>query len=698
MQLESLSHPQLKDPMSADVKTLTLKRSGAPAMTFEVGEMARQADLSVWASQGATRLLASVTVGQPPERADFRPLTVDYYERANAVGSIAGNFHRRELRQNDHEVRVSRLIDRALRPLFDPEERREVQVSIQVFSVDPKLDLVGLAITAAGLAAQASLLPFSGPILGAALCVEGEDEGVLSCRVAQAREGFEWVCALHRDGLVMLEGGSREGLTPTEPFIDALERFAEESADTLDQLSAFAEEIGAGEIPYVSPFTVLDHPAFDACLSDLAAVLQERDKLKRERRYDQILSDLKREVGNAEDAVELTLWSLARAYLRAEALEGRRQDGRAPHELRSHQLKADVLPRAEGSCLVTRDSTQLLVSAIHGSAQEAPIYETLFSQDRPPLFCHYHFPGYATHQIRSGRSPNRRETGHGLLIQRALTPLYRAKRGRSTLLNADVLGSDGSSSMASVLGANVALAQAGTPLSQPLAGVSIGLVTEEDRSRAVLLLDITGDEDYYGDMDLKVVGGEGGICAIQLDNKLGALSWNVIRTAISSSSLAHAELLKVLEHHLESFAPTPKITREVEIDARLVGRVIGTRGSNLRAIESEFKVEVEVDSDRAVAIIEGEDEANVAAASARIAEVGQPLKSGETHSAVIDGVKDFGVFVSFKGHSGLVHISELREGGGDATEHFKVGEPIDVKVLGVDRRGRLKLSHLATRS
>jgi polyribonucleotide nucleotidyltransferase len=494
----------------------------------------------------------------------------------------------------------------------------------------------------------------------------------------------------------MLEGGSQRGLTPTLPLIDALETFANAKADHLQELQAFAESINVQKVPYISPFEVLDHPAFDQCISELAEALQERDKLQRERRYDQILTQLKRDVGSVEGAVELTLWSLARAYLRAEALEGRRQDGRAPHELRAHHFETGLLPQAAGSCLVTRDSTQLLVSVTQGGGGDAPTYETLFSQDRPQLFCHYNFPGYATHQLRHGRAPNRREIGHGLLIQRALTPLYSGKRGRCTQLIADVLSSDGSSSMASVLGANLAFAQANTPLTTPLAGVSIGLVTDDDQERAVLLLDITGDEDFYGDMDLKVVGGAEGICALQLDNKLGALPWVIIRSALKVASTAHLQLLDLIQPLLDEHAPPPKVKREVELAPHLAKRVIGVRGATRRGLEQEFKVEIDIDAQKGVATIEGIDEAQVQAASERIAEIGQSLKSGEIHDAVIDGLKDFGVFVSFKGHSGLVHISELRANGGDATEYFKMGESLKVKVLGVDRRGCLKLSHLAT--
>lgn len=696
MQLEHLAAPEVKPSPSGAVRSLTLNPKGASSLSFTIDQVAPQADVAVWASQGSTRALITLTIGDPPERADFRPLTVDYYERASAVGTIPGNFQRRELRQNDHEVRMSRLIDRALRPLFDAEERREVHLVIQALSVDPDVDLIGLAITSASLAACASSMPFSGPLIGGSICAATDDSGEVKCERAGAREDFEWVYAAHLDGLVMLEGGTREGLCPSDRLIDALEARAESERPLLEELKRFAEEIAPPKSPYVSNLEALDHPAFDERLGELAALLQERDKLKRERRYQRLVVDLKREVGQDEDAVELTVWSLARAYLRAEALEGRRQDGRSPHQLREHTLEAEVLPRAAGSCLVKRDSTQVLVSVTPGSAGEAPTYETLFSQRRPSLFCHYHFPGYATHQLRHGRAPNRREIGHGLLIQRALSPLTSIPRGRCVQLNADVLSSDGSSSMASVLGANLAFAQAGQPLDEPIAGVSIGLVTADDQSRAVLLLDITGDEDFYGDMDLKVVGGEGGVCAIQLDNKLGALPWSVIRAALETASEAHQHLLVDLKEQLRAYEPPPSFSREVKIDSSLAGKVIGPRGSTCKAIERDFDVEVSVDAQEGVVSVKGLDEEKVNAACERVTSLGTPLESGSMYEATVEGVKDFGVFVNFDGHTGLVHISELRADGGDATRYFKVGDQLTVMVLGVDRKGRLKLSHLAT--
>lgn len=684
--------------ISSEESTLTVKNQDGPDIKFTMGQHAPQADLSIWVEQGLSRLLITFTVAPPPAHADFRPLTVDYFERSSAVGNIPGNFQRRELRQSDHEIRVSRLIDRALRPLFDAEERREVHLVVQVLSVDPKLDLIGLAITGAGLVSSCSTLPFNGPVLGASLLIEQEEEE-LTCVSCPAKQDFEWVLTTHLDGLVMIEGGAEEGLTPAKSLFNALRDFATDHESILDTLRDFCADYQDEKVVYDSPIEVVEHPAFDACISDLASALREQDKRMREHKYNFILENLKREVGADPSSVELTLWSLARAYLRSEALEGRRQDGRAPHEMRAYQIQAGVLPRASGSALVTRGSTQVLVSATQGGHSDSPSYETLFSQGRPNLFCHYNFPGYATHQIRPSRAPNRREIGHGLLIQRALTPLYMSQRGKSLRLLADVFSSDGSSSMASVIGANIALAQAGHHLGEPVVGISVGLVTDDHSQTGVLLMDISGDEDYYGDMDFKVVGGQNGISALQLDNKLGALPWSVVDTALDAATEAHVQLLQEINKHLEPFgAPKQRFTAEIDISPKLIGRVIGKQGETLKSTEREFNVQISVDKDTSQVSVQGEDKKKVNSALAKMRALGTPLNNGDEFEASIDGVKDFGVFVSFNHHSGLVHITQLRSGGGDATEHFKVGESLKVKVMGVDQKGRLKLSHLATRA
>lgn len=648
------------------------KWRGAP-LTLSVGEIAQQSSQAVWLEHEQTVIMATMTDGPPPEQADFRPLTVDYHERPGAIGAVPGGTFRREGRATDHEVRVSRLIDRALRPLFDEQERRELHVTVTVLSASPQADLVGLSILAAGAAAQCSALPFRGPV------------------AAQRRlsEGDEWVVAAHRDGVVMLEGGG--AARAPESLSEELEGLAEELAPLWTCVEELAQLCSPTKVPHQLAFEALDHPAFEARLGALAEALTLRNKLARDQAYKALLMELIEEVDAPAEAVSLTLWSLARAWLRAEALEGRRQDGRAPHELRPMSIKMGVLPRASGSALITKGDTQVLVNVTH-TAGETPLVKGLTDpSNRSPLLCHYNFPPYATHEVRGRRGVSRRELGHGLVMQRGLQSYFQPKAPNlMSRALADVLSSDGSSSMLSTCAATLALAQAEAPLLMPVVGLSIGLVSEGEGEgeEGLLLMDISGDEDFYGDMDLKVSGSAEGLTALHLDNKLGALPWQVIREALSAASEAHVALLEALEPHLEGFAQARvRYEETVQLAPQRLGRVIGKQGSNLKALSAELEVHVDI-ADDGLTTVTGYEEAAVKEAVARLRAQGEPLKVGDRFNAEVDGVKDYGIFVTFGGHSGLVHVSEMTQELVD----FKRGDLVEVKLIGTDKQGRLKLS------
>ena len=690
MQLKPTAPPALREPQPAVVARAE-RPCGAHDLSLELGGVAGQATQAVWLRHGQTALLATLTDGPPPAVADFRPLTVDYYERPGAVGQLPGGHQRREGRPTDHEVRVSRLIDRALRPLFDEEERRELHVVVQLLSADPRSDLLGLAVTAAGAAAHLSHIPFRGPVAGASEQGEG----------AHA----DWAVAATREGVVMLEGG--DAPAPAPEVLARLRALAAGLAPAWECVEELAAGAGVVKAPYVSDHQVMEHPAFDACLDELADALTRRDKRARDAAYQSLLARLQSEVDAPREAVALTLWSLTRAWLRAEALEGRRQDGRAPHELRAMRVEVGPLPRAAGSALLTRGETQALVSVTGGAAEAPSLGQVARPRGRSPLLCHYNFHGFATHQTRAHRGPNRREVGHGLLIQRALEPLFEAPRGQQlTRVLADVLSSDGSSSMLSACAASLALAQAGAPLRSPVVGVSVGLVSEG--GEGVLLLDISGDEDFYGDMDLKVAGSAEGVTALHLDNKLGALSWEVVGAALSQAEQAHRALLEALAPHLAPFAPArPKFVRRVQLAPSRVGRVIGKQGQNLKALCAELSVRVEV-TEGGEAVVSGEDEGLVEAAAERLRAQGEPLRVGARYEVRVDSLKEYGAFVTFSagGHSGLVHVSELVSPlppFGAEGEPLEGGEPgalavgglMVVELLGVDRQGRLRLGQRA---
>lgn len=642
-------------------------------LTLSVGIIAGQSSQAVLLEYGQTVIMATLTDAPPPAQADFRPLTVDYQERPAAIGNIPSGLHRREGRASDYEVRVSRLIDRALRPLFDEEERRELHVVVHVLSASPKADLVGLSILTAGAAAHCSEIPFKGPVAG---------QRMLS-------EDREWVVAAHRDGVVMLEGGGNA--SSPQDLAEELKTLGEDLAPLWELVEQIYQQVSPHKKAHQLAYEALDHPAFEARLEALADALTQRDKLARDQAYKALLAELVAEVDAPAEAVSLTLWSLARAWVRAEALEGRRQDGRAPHELRPMSVQMGILPRAAGSALVTRGNTQVLVNVTHNHG-EAPVIKGITDPvKRSGLFCHYHFPPYATHEVRGRRNISRREIGHGLVIQRGIEPYFQAKNPHlMSRVLADVLSSDGSSSMLSTCAATLALAQAEAPLLKPVVGVSLGLITEGEGvdREGVLLMDISGDEDFYGDMDLKVSGSSEGLTALHLDNKIGALPWSLLSDALIASSEANQVLLESLQPHLDAFAQAQvRYEEQVKLAPQRLGRVIGKQGSNLKALCAELEVHVDI-ADDGLATVTGFEEASVKEAISRLRAQGEPLQVGERFNAEVDGVKDYGIFVTFKGHSGLVHISEMTQELAD----FKRGDLVDVKLLGADKQGRLKLS------
>jgi len=670
---QPLSPPCLvASPKTPAVYRSTCEWRGA-SLTLSVGERAGQASQAVWLEHEQTVILATLTDGPPPAQADFRPLTVDYQERPGAIGAVPGGSFRREGRPSDYEVKVSRLIDRALRPLFDEEERRELHVMVTVLSASPKADLVGLSILAAGAAAQCSELPFKGPVAGQRRLDEGE----------------EWVVAAHREGVVMLEGGG--SARSAEALSEELTNLAGELTPLWRCVEELYDAVSPSKVAHQLAFEALEHPAFEARLGALADALTLRDKRSRDHAYKALLAELIAEVDAPAEAVSLTLWSLARAWLRAEALEGRRQDGRSPHELRPMTIQMGVLPRAAGSALITKGDTQVLVNVTHTGGEAPSVKGITDPHQRSGLLCHYNFPPFATHEVRGRRSLSRREIGHGLIMQRGLQPYFQPKAPNlMSRALADVLSSDGSSSMLSTCGATLALAQAEAPLLSPVVGLSIGLISEGegDAQEGLLLMDISGDEDYYGDMDLKVSGSAEGVTALHLDNKLGALPWVVIHEALSAASQAHVALLESLKPHLEGFAEARvRYEEQVKLAPQRLGRVIGKQGSNLKALSAELEVHVDIAED-GLTTVTGFVEEAVKEAISRLRAQGEPLKVGQRFNAEVDGVKDYGIFVTFGGHSGLVHVSEMSQELMD----FKRGDLVEVKLIGTDKQGRLKLS------
>ncbi len=664
-------------------------RLGEETLTFETGHIARQADGAVVLRHRGSFLLATVVADASTTR-DFLPLTVDYRERTAAVGRIPGNYFRRETRPGEHEVLTSRLIDRALRPLFADGFRARTQIDIRVFSADAESDLPGLALTAAAAAVALSGLPFAGPVVGGRLLRVGGRHELLAGEKRADAADLDLLVAATRRGWVMLEGESRvvsedalltaldAAHTALLPLIEGIERLVEArppSERTLPEPAGLDADAAA---------------AVERLTAPLDAALNTPDKRARAEMIDTLRARLRVEAPTlSPESLDAALDAARKRRTRATIRAGRRLDGRAPADIRPIECITHLLPGAHGSALFTRGGTQALVSATLGSGREGQDTETLLGQRRSRFLLHYNFPGFAVGEASSSRGPGRREIGHGHLARRALEAVMPRGKGwpYTVRVVSDITESDGSSSMATVCGATLAMLAAGVPLAAPVAGIAMGLVRDTDGS--TILSDILGEEDFMGDMDFKVAGTADGITAIQLDNKLGDLPRDLLADALEQARRGRLHILDAMAPALEalpaqSAGRTPRHA-SFRVDQSRVGHVIGSGGRNLNQIQSRTGARIEISRDGQVLVL-GPDAEAIRQARREIEAIALELKAGGIYRSVVRSVRDYGVFVRIADHEGLIHRS--RWGAGDH-EQAKEGDELIVRVVGADEKGRL---------
>lgn len=584
---------------------------------IEHGEVALRANGAVVVRCGEAMLLATVTVapGKTPARDEdendtneFVPLTVEYREKMAAMARIPGGFGKRELRLSDHEVLVSRLVDRAIRPLFPEGFAHETQVLVTVYGAEQDSDLEVLAVLAASAALTMSDLPIRGPVAAARI----------------KEDGLELVGAAMRGGLVMLEGGANE--VAETALSEALAKLTAEAEPALVALEALA----AGRT----------RAAFES---------KPRPVITRQ--------------------------------------------GRGLNEVRAVSGKVGYLPSNDGSALFSRGRTQALVSVTIGQPDEAPTVETVFGKKVERFFLHYNFPSFSVGEVKMNRGPSRREIGHGTLARRALLAVLPDELPYAVRVVSDILTSDGSSSMATVCGASLALMDAGVPIKAAVAGVALGL------TGSTVLTDITGDEDSQGGMDFKVAGTRAGVTAVQLDVKGEPVSVATLGEALSAARPALDGILGAMASVLE--APRPDMKRgspqviNLKVAERRIGILIGPGGKTINEIQNSTGTRIDVKDDGRVKIV-GKRLSDVKAAEQRVLALTTELRVGEVYDAEVVTLKDYGVFVRIADHEGLIHISELGEQRVEKVEDVvKLGDQMRVKVLGADEKGRLKLSRRA---
>jgi polyribonucleotide nucleotidyltransferase len=687
---------------------------GTRTVTFETGKLAHQAGGAVTIALDDSIVFAAATMGGVREGIDFFPLSVEYEERLYASGKIPGSFFRREGRPSTEAILTARLTDRPLRPLFAHGMRNEVQVMMFSISADGINPLDILAINAASAAIMISDIPWAGPV-GAVRVGRVNGEFVINPTFAETEKSdLDLRLAGTREAILMVECGADE--IPEDVMVAALELGHKSIQPLIDLQLKMQAEIGKPkrEATFENAADAINKTVF-ARVSGPMNELLDKPLSKAEfyggmeKLQEEILAELATVAAGANAADYPSPKDLKAAFSEAEAAvvrerilsTGKRPDGRTPAEIRPIWCEVDISPRAHGSGLFTRGETQVLTLATLGTLGEAQEIDSLSPIDTKRYLHHYNFPAFATGEIKPLRGQSRREIGHGALAERALEPVIPNEETFPYTLRlvSEVLASNGSSSMASVCGSTLALMDAGVPIKAPVAGVAMGLVTDAT-GRYKILTDIQGTEDHLGDMDFKVAGTKDGITALQMDIKISGLSTDMMKEALAQAHEARLSILgKMLEAIPESRANlkphAPRIIT-VKIPVDKIGALIGPGGKNIRALQEETKVKIDVQEDGTV-YIASTDGVGAEIARQRVEALGETAELGRIYTGKVVRIADFGAFVEIvPGMDGLVHISQLDSERVNKVEDIvNMGDEITVMVTGIDPAGKIRLSRQA---
>jgi len=678
---------------------------GGRQLSLETGRMARQAAGSVIATYGKTSVHAAVTAKKDvAEGQDFFPLTVNYQEKTYSAGKIPGGFIKRENRPSEKEVLTSRLIDRPIRPLFPSAFKNEVQVVCTVISHDLENDSDILAMIAASAALSISGLPFLGPIAGAKVAYK-EGEYILNPTKEQL-EGTELELSVAgtKEGVLMVESEAKE--LSEQVMLDAVMFGYDNFQEVITMIEELKAEVGkpAWEAPeYPAEYFNLK----DKILADFGARIDDAFKtVEKEERYnklDSIKEDIKTSIGEDNEAELAQLpnaFKAAESHVVREAVltTGKRIDGRDTSTVRGIECHVDMLEKAHGSALFTRGETQALAVTTLGTGQDEQIVDAIDGEYKQNFMLHYNFPPYSVGECGRMGAPGRREIGHGKLAWRALNAVMPSKEKfpYSVRLVSEIMESNGSSSMASVCGGSLSMMDAGVPLSAPVAGIAMGLIKEED-GRFCVLSDILGDEDHLGDMDFKVAGTENGVTALQMDIKITSITKEIMETALEQANAGRkhilGEMAKTISTPRDSVNDNAPRIIAIKIPVDKIREVIGAGGKVIKEITETTNTKIDITDDGVIKIAsmkkeEGEKALNWISNLVATPEV------GTVYNGVITKITDFGAFVRFLGTTeGLVHISEIKpERIEKVTDVLKEGEKLFVKCIGIDNRGKVKLS------
>ena len=682
----------------------TMDLAGRP-LTLEVGKLAELANAAVMVGYGDTRVLCCVTAApRPRDGIDFFPLSVDFEEKMYSVGRIPGSFNRREGRPGEKGILTSRVIDRPIRPLFPYDFRNDVSVMCTVMAVDHDCSPEIAALIGTSAALAISDIPWNGPV--AALKVGLVDGKLVFNPDAEQRKvsDLDVTVVSTAKKVVMIEAGANE--VPNDVMFEAIRSAHEENQKQIALINQMVSEIGKPKFDY--PHADFDQELFDkivaATMDDAKAAMDTDDKNVREARWNQLIEKwhelFLEDYPNMDQYLDEITYKFQKKIVKAWLLEGHRVDGRQKNEIRPLDAEVGVLPRVHGSGLFTRGQTQVLSVATLDTLSANQKLDTIWEETEKRYMHHYNFPGYSVGEAKPARSPGRREIGHGALAERALLPVIPPVEEFPYAIRvvSEVVSSNGSTSQGSICGSTLALMDAGVPIKAPVAGISCGLIQDDDGSFTTFI-DIQGVEDFHGEMDFKVAGTKKGITAIQMDLKNDGLTMEIIKNALDITYDARVQILDqvmlpcIAEPRAEVSKYAPKMLT-MHIDPDKIRDVIGKGGSVIQKIVAESGAKIDIDDDGTIHIASPDAE-SCEKAKKCIDDIVFVPEVGQLYYGRVVRLMTFGAFVELApGKDGLVHISKLADHRIEKVEDAcKIGDMMWVKVTEIDEKGRVNLSH-----
>jgi polyribonucleotide nucleotidyltransferase len=696
--------------MSLNVIKKVIDLGDGRTIEIETGKLAKQADGSVVVKMGDTMLLATVVSSpEAKEGVDFLPLSVDYQEKYAATGRIPGGFLRREARLSDYEVLISRLVDRALRPMFPEDYHADTQVMISLISADKDIMPDALAGLAASAALAVSDIPFNGPISEVRVAkIDGQL--VINPTLSQlANATLEFIVAGNEHDINMVEGESAE--IQEEELVEAIK-----FAHTAIKVQCLAQkeltvEVGKTEKRVYShehSNDELEKAIYAATYDKVYAIAAEASgKDERSAKFKAVRDEYIATLGEIDDVTKF----LAKKYyhdVEYDAIrnlvldEGKRLDGRTTTQIRPIWSEVGYLPSAHGSAVFTRGETQALTTVTLGAKDDEQMIDGAFINGYQKFLLHYNFPGFSTGEVRPNRGAGRREIGHGNLAMRSLKRVLPDDDSNPYTIRvvSDILESNGSSSMATVCAGTLALMDAGVKITNPVSGIAMGLITNEMGTKYAILSDILGDEDHLGDMDFKVTGTKNGIVAVQMDLKINGLSYEVLSNALNQAKEGRlhilAEMAKTITEPREDYKPHAPRIITIKIDKEFIGAVIGPGGKIIQEMQRETGATISIEEvgNQGIVQIFADNKEAIDKAVSRIKAIASKPEVGEIYEGKVKSIMPFGAFVEIMpGKDGLLHISEIDHKRFETMDGiFQVGDEVRVKLLDVDKQGKLKLS------